>query len=69
MAHSYSNRAAPFSVIRFSFAPLTYAIAKLATWNTARITRQQLQALTEHELADIGLTYGDIDQIAKRNAL
>ncbi|MDX8351512.1 DUF1127 domain-containing protein [Cognatiyoonia sp. IB215182] len=41
------------------------AFAAIAAWNDARITRNSLTKLTERELADIGLTYGDIDEVAR----
>lgn len=34
-----------------------------AAWNDARITRKSLSALSARELADIGLTHGDIDAV------
>ncbi len=37
--------------------------AKLMAWNDARLTRKALSALSDRELADIGLCRGDIDQI------
>lgn len=40
-------------------------IATLKTWNEERITRRDLNALTDRELADIGLNRGDIDRVAK----
>lgn len=40
--------------------------AAIAAWNDARVTRNTLSKLTERELDDIGLTYGDIDAIAAR---
>ncbi len=40
-------------------------IATLKTWNDERITRNQLHALTDRELADVGLTRADIDHVVK----
>jgi uncharacterized protein YjiS (DUF1127 family) len=40
-------------------------VATLKTWNEQRITRNQLHALNERELADIGLERADIDAVAK----
>jgi uncharacterized protein YjiS (DUF1127 family) len=37
---------------------------QLAAWNDARITRKSLDKLTDHELDDIGLCRGDIEDIA-----
>lgn len=39
--------------------------ATLKTWNDERTTRNQLSALTDRELADIGLTRGDIARVAR----
>ena len=38
----------------------------VAAWNDARITRKSLSKLSARELDDIGLTYGDIEDIATR---
>lgn len=38
----------------------------VAEWNDARITRKALSQLTARELDDIGLSYGDIEQVATR---
>ena len=38
----------------------------LAAWNDARRTRNTLNALSDHELGDIGLVRGDIEEIAAR---
>ncbi|MFC3567890.1 DUF1127 domain-containing protein [Paracoccus sp. TOH] len=40
--------------------------ATVAGWNNARITRRELNLLTDRELDDIGLTRGDIERIARR---
>lgn len=40
----------------------------VAAWNDARITRNSLSKLTARELDDIGLSYGDIEEIASRSA-
>ncbi len=40
----------------------------LSDWNDARITRKSLSRLSARELDDIGLSYGDIDAIATRDA-
>jgi uncharacterized protein YjiS (DUF1127 family) len=45
------------------FAAVSGAIVD---WNDARITRKSLSRLSARELDDIGLTYGDIDEIAAR---
>ena len=38
----------------------------LQSWNDARVTRKALSRLSDHELFDLGLTRGDIDDIADR---
>jgi len=40
-------------------------VATLMTWNEQRITRKQLSALSDRELADIGLERGDINAVAQ----
>lgn len=40
-------------------------VARLTAWNDARLTRRALAALSDHELADIGLNRCDIDDIAR----
>lgn len=41
------------------------ALARLAAWNEARITRKALSQLTDRELDDIGLCRGDIERITR----
>ena len=43
---------------------VTRGFATVAAWNDARITRKSLSQLSARELDDIGLTYGDIDDVA-----
>lgn len=50
---------------RAAFA-LKGAADHLTSWNQARRTRNTLSRLSAHELEDIGLTPGDIDQITGR---
>lgn len=38
----------------------------LSSWNDARVTRNALSRLSARELDDIGLCYGDIDNIVNR---
>jgi len=38
-------------------------------WNEARTTRSALNALSDHELDDVGLTRADIDRIARNEYL
>jgi len=37
--------------------------ANVMAWNDARVTRKALGALSDRELADIGLSRGDVDGI------
>ena len=46
-----------------AFARLFGAVA---AWNDARVTRNALSKLSARELDDIGLCYGDIEDIASR---
>lgn len=39
--------------------------AWLVEWNAARVTRNQLNNLTDRELDDIGLTRADIQDVAR----
>ena len=43
-------------------------VTTLIAWNDARVTRNSLAQLTDRELDDIGLTRGDIDEVAARLA-
>ena len=56
---SHNHAAAGFGGF---FARVT---AMLAAWNNARITRRELNALTDRELSDIGLSRFDIDRVAR----
>jgi uncharacterized protein YjiS (DUF1127 family) len=38
-------------------------IGRVVAWNDARVTRKALARLSDHELADIGLSRADIDSI------
>ena len=46
---------------------LSDLVARIATWNDARVTRKSLERLSDRELDDLGLCRGDIDQIAEGN--
>lgn len=37
----------------------------LSAWNDARVTRRELNSLSDRELNDIGLARGDIDRVAR----
>jgi len=39
--------------------------AMISVWHRARITRRELNALADRELNDIGLSRGDIEQLAR----
>ena len=43
---------------------LSVLVGRIAAWNDARVTRQALEALSDRELDDLGLTRGDIEGIA-----
>ncbi|MCB1334120.1 MAG: DUF1127 domain-containing protein [Roseivivax sp.] len=43
---------------------LSGVIAQLVAWNDARATRKALNRLSDHELSDIGLCRGDIEDVA-----
>lgn len=54
------------AVPRFSFGRITTALLhNLRAWNDAHVTRNTLSRLSEHELQDIGLCRGDIEDIAR----
>lgn len=42
---------------------------RLRAWNDARITSHALNALTDRELLDLGLTRGDIASVARSNII
>lgn len=44
---------------------VTLAIAAVAAWNDARITRRALAGLSDRELEDIGLNRSDIDLVSQ----
>ncbi len=50
------------SITRFA----TNLVGAVTTWNDARITRKSLSQLSARELDDIGLSFGDIDTVARR---
>lgn len=45
----------------------TNILATIAQWNDDRMTRNALVKLSERELDDIGLNYGDIDTMIAAN--
>jgi len=44
--------------------PLASLVGAASSWNDTRMTRNELQKLTDRELNDIGLMRGDIEEIA-----
>lgn len=53
--------AAPFGAIATyrTIHAIETVLNSLSAWNTKRITNNQLNALSAHELNDIGLAYAD----------
>ncbi|MBD9529544.1 DUF1127 domain-containing protein [Paracoccus sp. PAR01] len=48
------------------FGPVFVRVtAMVSAWNDARITRRELNRLTDRELSDIGLTRSDIERVAR----
>ena len=47
-------------------AMLTSLAGSISYWNDVRLTRNTLVSLTDRELDDIGLTRGDIDDVASK---
>ncbi len=43
----------------------TAFMAKVMAWNDAKVTRNALNALSDHELSDIGLSRADIDNVTR----
>ncbi|HKK97995.1 MAG TPA: DUF1127 domain-containing protein [Marivita sp.] len=41
----------------------TSIFAAVSDWNDARLTRNALNTLSDHELEDIGLTRGDVERL------
>ncbi|MGR3501736.1 DUF1127 domain-containing protein [Pseudaestuariivita sp.] len=44
-------------------------LANFRSWNDARATRKALSQLSNHELDDIGLVRGDIDDMRYQNLI
>jgi uncharacterized protein YjiS (DUF1127 family) len=55
----------PAAAGRFSRA-VSAVLADFHAWNEARLTRRALKALSDRELADIGLQRSDLDAMARR---
>jgi len=43
-------------------------VGAVATWNDTRVTRNALNRLSDHELDDLGLNRGDIENLQGWNA-
>jgi uncharacterized protein YjiS (DUF1127 family) len=41
-------------------------VGMFSAWNDARVTRNALSRLSDHELNDLGLSRADIDAVARR---
>jgi uncharacterized protein YjiS (DUF1127 family) len=65
MAATETTRPAPFGAVSaFRVTSLIgNAVAAVAAWNDARVTRNALAKLSDRELDDIGLTRADIETI------
>lgn len=57
--------AGPTATLRF-FSAFTGVAGSIAAWNDARVTRNALSKLSDHELDDLGLTRGDISSMRGR---
>jgi len=55
--HSIANR---------FFATVAGFAGSVAAWNDARVTRNALSKLSNHELDDLGLSRGDIENIGSK---
>ena len=65
----YDTTRAPVGATRFTgrlSATFSTLVATLIAWNEARATRNALSRLSDQELDDIGLTRGDIEDVAVR---
>jgi uncharacterized protein YjiS (DUF1127 family) len=62
MATSYNTTNQPMGAVAIFRATnvLENIVAKTVAWNQARVTKNELSKLTARELADIGLTRGDV---------
>lgn len=66
MADVNSTNRAPFGAIAaYGFVQVAVSLRdRIVTWNSARITRNALNRLSDRELADIGLTRADVESVA-----
>lgn len=63
---SYDIHAAAPAKLDGLMGALRGLVSALADWNETRLTREILGRLSDRELADIGLTRGEIAQISLR---
>jgi uncharacterized protein YjiS (DUF1127 family) len=49
-------------------ATFSTLVSTVISWNDARVTRNSLAQLSDRELDDIGLTRGNIEEVAARLA-
>jgi uncharacterized protein YjiS (DUF1127 family) len=63
MAIYQNSNAQPFGAVAIFRATnvIENVVGKAINWNQARVTKNELSKLTARELADIGLTRGDIN--------
>ena len=47
---------------------IKFITAKLAAWRRYRVSVRELSQLSDRELHDLGLTRGEIDNVARRSA-
>ncbi len=68
MALANHTRPAPFGAIAtFNFVTFfENAVKSVSDWNTNRKTANILAQLSDRELADIGLSRGDLDRLPSR---
>ncbi len=68
MAMAPNTRIAPFGAIAtFNFVNMFEAAAKsVSDWNAKRKTQSLLAALSDRELADIGLCRADLDTLPSK---
>ena len=67
MASINSSRTNPALTGGYGSSLFTTFVSGMAAWNDARLTRKSLSQLSARELDDIGLCYGDIDEVAAGN--
>ncbi|WP_050528482.1 DUF1127 domain-containing protein [Pseudorhodobacter aquimaris] len=70
MSAYQTTRTAPFGAIStYSFIRFVSNIgANVTAWNDARVTRNSLNKLSDRELNDIGLTRGEIANVARQSS-